>query len=359
MKDGARRKVRGLWTRNDSFYCQTTVKDAITGRSKVTKIRLDKATDVESAKLEAGKLRERIKGGESIHGKSGPKLGEYKEHYLTHALKKPTTLGSERSFLNNWCKFLGDDTRLGKITQQNILAFKVKLANEDYSSRTFNLHLICLRNLLKMAKAENLIKSILPTDDVTQMKVTHVERKLLTNEQIEMVCNEAITKHKRSGQMFADYIRLMAFSGGRKTEVLKLKWEDVDTANKCLIFRGENAKNSQTRRVTFNAKLEAHLNDMDARKGEGSKMLFGSYRTDNPIRSFNTIIRQIRKDLSMPFLTSHLLRHYFISMCVMAGIDYMTIAKWVGHQDGGILIGRVYGHLNAEHLTLMAKKLHF
>ena len=29
----------------------------------------------------------------------------------------------------------------------------------------------------------------------------------------------------------------------------------------------------------------------------------------------------------------------------MSGTDYMTIAKWVGHKDGGLLIGRTYGHL--------------
>ena len=32
----------------------------------------------------------------------------------------------------------------------------------------------------------------------------------------------------------------------------------------------------------------------------------------------------------------------------MSGIDFMTIAKWVGHQDGGVLIGKVYGHLSNE-----------
>jgi len=32
----------------------------------------------------------------------------------------------------------------------------------------------------------------------------------------------------------------------------------------------------------------------------------------------------------------------------MSGIDYLTIARWVGRKDGGVLIGRVYGHLNDE-----------
>jgi hypothetical protein len=43
----------------------------------------------------------------------------------------------------------------------------------------------------------------------------------------------------------------------------------------------------------------------------------------------------------------------------MAGIDYLTIARWVGHRDGGVLIGRVYGHLNDEHAKKMATLLAF
>ena len=41
----------------------------------------------------------------------------------------------------------------------------------------------------------------------------------------------------------------------------------------------------------------------------------------------------------------------------MAGVDYMTIAQWAGHQDGGIFIGKVYGYLSKAHKADMAKKL--
>jgi hypothetical protein len=40
----------------------------------------------------------------------------------------------------------------------------------------------------------------------------------------------------------------------------------------------------------------------------------------------------------------------------MGGIDCMTIAKWVGHLDGGVLIGKVYGHLSREHPRKMDRK---
>jgi hypothetical protein len=35
----------------------------------------------------------------------------------------------------------------------------------------------------------------------------------------------------------------------------------------------------------------------------------------------------------------------------------MTISAWVGHKDGGILIGKVYGHLANEHRQRAARKL--
>jgi integrase len=55
----------------------------------------------------------------------------------------------------------------------------------------------------------------------------------------------------------------------------------------------------------------------------------------------------------------HDCRHHFISYAVMSGIDFMTIARWVGHKDGGILIGKVYGHLSNEHAQAQAARLTF
>jgi hypothetical protein len=43
----------------------------------------------------------------------------------------------------------------------------------------------------------------------------------------------------------------------------------------------------------------------------------------------------------------------------MSGIDFKTIAEWLGHQDGGMLVGKVYGHLLPEHRQRMAERLVF
>ena len=43
----------------------------------------------------------------------------------------------------------------------------------------------------------------------------------------------------------------------------------------------------------------------------------------------------------------------------MAGLDFMTISQWLGHSDGGILVGKVYGHLADTHKKAAAQKLTF
>lgn len=43
----------------------------------------------------------------------------------------------------------------------------------------------------------------------------------------------------------------------------------------------------------------------------------------------------------------------------MSGIDFMTIARCAGHKDGGVLIGKVYGHLSNEHAKQQAQRINF
>jgi integrase len=155
------------------------------------------------------------------------------------------------------------------------------------------------------------------------------------------------------------------YSGGRKSEVANLKWANVDWNNKQLVFQGDTTKNFESRRVDFSRNLENHLLCMKAKAVDGVLYLFPSYRwgkphrTKNSVQSFQKMVEAVRADVGLPDFTLHLCRHYFISTCVMAGIDFMTIAKWVGHKDGGVLIGRTYGHLNREHMKKMASKLTF
>lgn len=66
-------------------------------------------------------------------------------------------------------------------------------------------------------------------------------------------------------------------------------------------------------------------------------------RADRYAKSFE----QAREAAGLPEMTSHTLRHYFISQAVMSNINMFTIAKWTGHANTR-MIEEVYGHLNTE-----------
>ena len=270
----------------------------------------------------------------------------------------------EDNCLKHWQKFLGADIKIGKITPRQILAYRGQLLGRGLTPSTANHHVKALRAMLKLAKTEKYI-SKLPMEGITPLKVKSVERKLFSGDDILKIGTEALRNRPITGEQFADFLLLCMYSGGRKSEVANLKWDNVDWENKQLAFQGDTTKNFESRRVDFSRNLENHLLCMKAKALPNVKFLFPSYRlgkphrTRNAVQSFQKMVEGVRAVVGMPDFTLHLCRHYFISTCVMAGIDFMTIAKWVGHKDGGVLIGKIYGHLNREHMKKMASKLTF
>ena len=123
---------------------------------------------------------------------------------------------------------------------------------------------------------------------------------------------------------------------------------------------GGTSKNRRSRSVEFNSHLETHLSAMKDRSDQNSVWLFPSPKRgkiDRPVISLRESLNLVRDSVGLNDFGFHDCRHRFASRCVMAGIDYMTIAKWLGHQDGGILVGKVYGHLSDEHRKRMAERL--
>lgn len=58
-------------------------------------------------------------------------------------------------------------------------------------------------------------------------------------------------------------------------------------------------------------------------------------------------------------LTHHDLRDAFATTCIEAGVDIPTLARWLGHSDGGALAMKVYGHLRKDHSMKQMNKVQF
>lgn len=167
----------------------------------------------------------------------------------------------------------------------------------------------------------------------------------------------------KNAVQFADYLLLMAYAGSRRNETLRLRWADVDFDGAQITIGADGlAKNHESRVVDFNPKLEEHLRSMQSRRAPDSQWLFPSPQRgerDAHAKTFMESLRLARLAAGMPGFGFHDCRHFFISFCVMSGIDFMTISRWVGHKDGGFLIGKVYGHLSNEHAKAQAQRVNF
>lgn len=378
--DARKHPVRGLWVRNGRYYAQVAIEDPNTGLKRMKRVPIEGATTDPQAIAKFHELLTNRRKKTLPVLKRTPKFSDYAETYFGYCqdakdAKRESTLKTERVAINHWNEHLGH-VRLNHITRALVNSYIAKRQAAGVSGRTVNLEMVAFRNIMNRGIDDGWIVC-LPTTHIRPLKWTPRKRGLLSASDIVELCAAAMkvrmvlsvpsepiamTAYK-NGQQFSDYIRLMAFCGSRRNETLRLKWSDVDWDRRQLTIGSDGlTKNHRHRVVDFDSKLEGHLKDMFKRRAPDSAWLFPSPQRgqkDEPAKSFVETMRMVRNDAKLPRFGFHDLRHYFISYCVMSGIDYMTIARWVGHQDGGVLIGKVYGHLSNEHAQLQATRLNF
>ena len=381
VSDERKRPIRGLWVRNNRFYAQLTLEDPHTGQKQVRRVPLEDVTTPAQARQKLEDLLVNRRKGNLPVLKRTPSFSDFADAYLefyrqAKDAKRASTLETEQYAINQWKAHLGH-MRLNQIKRIHVDNFIGERQEAGKSARTVNLEVTVFRNVMKRAIDQKLITH-LPTENLRPLKSRPRKRQLVLREQIDQIlalCRQPIFINSRvakdnekgqslvNGQEFADYLRLLCFSGARKAEATRLRWEDVDWKNHQLTIGSDGgAKNRKWRVVDFNPDLKNHLKDMDARKSPDSVWLFPSPRRgdeDRPVREFRESLSLVREAAGLPKFGFHDCRHFFISMCVMSGIDFMTIARWVGHQDGGILIGKVYGHLSNEHAKRQAQRIDF
>lgn len=362
--DGRHQPIRGLCVRNSRFYARIAVENPENGKKAVRRLPLEGAHTVAEARKAFNQLLTKRENNDLPALRQSPKFDDYVTTYLNYLnvvldAKRPATIQKERYTLRLWREHMGQ-TRLHHINRAMINAFIAKRQAAGMSGRTINLDIIVLRNVLRRAIDDGWLKT-LPTENLRPLRWTVKKRSLVTAEEINQLCDASFEATK-NGQQFSDYVKLMAYCGGRRNEVLRLTWADVDWERKQLTIGSDGlAKNRESRIVDFNSSLETHLKAMFEQRAPDSQYLFPSPQRgskDIPAKSFVDSLK-LTRDATGLKINFHDCRHFFISLAVMSGIDYITIARWVGHKDGGVLIGKVYGHLSNEHTQRQVQRLVF
>jgi integrase len=384
-RDSRNRKIPGILIRGNRFYASLWAdRGDGTGRKTARKFPLmgedgEPVKDITAAKEALLRLKNAALQSNLPAPGRKPGFSTWVDRYLlkpSFLKKKPGTRKGEALTLEHWKQHLGD-TLLDRITTAQISAYLEKRLAK-VSERTACLDMIILRNSLKAALDDGHMNALPRFPRIKSPPPAR--RHLLTPSDFEKLleCCLAVNSDgvpiTKNGEQLRDYLRFLAFTGAREQEALGVRWSHVDfegervfigapedfEAGRASIGTGGTSKNRGSRSVDFNDQLSRLLLELKARRAPDCSFLFPSPQRGNkdvPARSLRASFELAREAAGLPAMGFHDLRHVFASFCVMAGIDFMTIAAWLGHKDGGILVGKTYGHLLGEHRKKMAAKL--
>ena len=274
--------------------------------------------------------------------------------------KSRRTQNRERGSLGRWVAEIGG-VRCDWIKPGHLTAYRDRRRAQGVKPQTINLDVIALSNALRYAVDRGWLTAAADIPRVKRLKPQPgAKRPLLAPEDIGRLlaaCRAGVTQN---AVLLRYFLSFLALCGARENEALAVRWADVDFESRLVTTGADGKAKTRHRSVNFSGELEALLTEMHASRQPDSEFLFPSPQRgeqDTPARSLRESFDRVRRAAGMSRVGFHDFRHFFASTCVMGGIDFMTIAYWLGHNDGGVLVGKVYGHLADDHKSRMAAGL--
>ncbi len=135
-------------------------------------------------------------------------------------------------------------------------------------------------------------------------------------------------------------LRLLALTGARKSEIVKLRWDEVDPGTGCLRLR-----DSKTGAKIIPLGQAALSLIASQPKTDGSIWVFPSMKTrgETPFAGVEKIWKKVREKSGMPTIRIHDLRHSFASVGVASGTSLPIIGAILGHRE--VSTTQRYAHL--------------
>lgn len=231
-------------------------------------------------------------------------------------------------------------TDIAKISQKDCNDWAA-CHGKDYSATRFNGALGVVRRIFEIAIKQR-YRVDNPAKAVDRHAVKPKELHLPSQTQFQEMARHIETSGAGQAKDCANLFRFLAFSGLRIDEARHVLWNDVDFEKGLLHAR--ITKNGKDRWIPLNSSLRQLLEKMRA---ERAKRIGGQNR-DAGFECQKSIDRAA-KLAGVKRITHHDLRHLFATRCIEAGVDIPTVSRWLGHQDGGALCMKTYGHLRDEH----------
>ena len=293
-------------------------------------------------------------------------------------LRDTETLNQIKKTCNNWI-----NTPIQKVTIENIEDSKENM--RKYSNSTIDKIWISLKKGFKIAYSRRKISYNIMEDETLTKPISKKAAKVVTalskKEEKKLIKILISNKHK-----YNNILLLQLYTGMRIGEVLALSKDCINFKNNTItVYR------TITRNIHGKAILGEHTKTFDKKTGidNGKRtftmkpnvkeiiqkiysnkitninnLLFWDYNknffiTDGEVNSYLTRLNDKYKILDNPneTLSTHRLRHTFITRCQENGVSLPVIQKIVGHVKGSKITNNIYTDVSLDFITKELKKI--
>jgi integrase len=246
-----------------------------------------------------------------------------------------------------------DKRKADSIKEQEVRDWAARYA-EHYAPQFFNNSLNVLRQIFALA---GLGRDANPGYKIKRLGIRSKPLELPTSQEFDRLLTVIETSGAAQARDCADLVRFLSFTGCRVAEMKQALWRDVDwQKNEITVHSVKRRRTSGTalaRVVPMIAALRQLLERLREKQQPQPEERICK------VSECQGALTRACKIVGCARLTHHSLRHLFATRCVESGIDIPTVARWLGHSDGGMLALKIYGHLRREHSQAMAQKVTF
>jgi integrase len=210
------------------------------------------------------------------------------------------------------------------------------------SPRSANYALDILRNMLTHAVKAGL-RSDNPITGIQKYREKSHERFLSPAEFARAI--EAIDAAARDGLItthVAAALKLLAYTGARRSEITNARWRDVDFERR--FIRLPDSKGNEPRTIHLNESALAILKTLPR---IGHYVVAGG--KTGPYKALSTQWARIRERCGLNDVRLHDLRHSFASSAIAAKVPLAVVGKLLGHRRARTT--ERYSHLSQDHVA--------
>ncbi len=298
-------------------------------------------------------------------------IEEWFEKYLSEYCSsiKDSTFASYKQAVNNHIVRILRDIQLKHINSEVIQFFILTLSKGDEDSEPLspksvkNVYGVLHKGLLIAYKLRYMSSNI--EDMVVNLpKVTPTRILPLTNDEISSLLSYI------NGSRYQLIIKTAIFSGMRESELLGLRWSDIDFNSGTIHisqqlvrdkitheFRLTSLKNDKPRSIKPASFL---MRDLEVSfTGNRNDFVFTNPDTGNHM-THNSVYRYLKKAASRSFgrdnVRFHDLRHTYAVLSLQAGDDYKTLQENMGHFSAAFTLDR-YGHCTDSMKVISSQRM--